>query len=83
VKRYAREYQRLWVKRLMYSVALVFLSCASVLPFSKGHSLHAHAEPFGRLLVWFSLGSLLLSLYCCVRAASSWVSLREVLKKDA
>jgi Mn2+/Fe2+ NRAMP family transporter len=81
VKRYARGYQRLWVKRSIYSVVLLFLSCALVVPFSKGHSLHAHAEPFGRLLVVLSLGLLVLVLYCAFMAVMSWVSLREVLRE--
>jgi hypothetical protein len=83
VQRYARDYQRSWVKRFAYSVALLLISCAAVIPFSKGHSLHAHAEPFGRLLVWLSVGLLVLSTYCVVMTVMSWVALREMLKDDA
>ncbi|HXN29899.1 MAG TPA: hypothetical protein VN902_22445 [Candidatus Acidoferrales bacterium] len=82
VKRHTRDHQRLRLKRSMYSVALLFLSCASVVPFSKGHSLHDHAEPFGTLLVWLSLGLLLLFVYCAGMVVMSWVGLREVLKSD-
>jgi hypothetical protein len=83
VQRYARDCQRFWAKRIAYSVALLLISCASVIPFSKGHSLHAHAEPFGRLLVWLSMGLFLLCTYCAVMTVMSWVALREVLKDDA
>jgi hypothetical protein len=55
VREYANERIRLWRKRAFYSVVALFLSCASVIPFSKGHYLHAHAEPFGRLFVCLSM----------------------------
>jgi len=83
VQRHARDHQRSWAKRFAYSVALLLISCAAVLPFSAGHSLHAHAEPFGRLLVWLSVGLLLLCTYCAVMTVMSWVALREVLQEDA
>jgi len=83
VQRYARDYQRSWAKRFAYSIVLLLISCSAVIPFSKGHSLHAHAEPFGRLLVWLSFGLFVLCTYCAVMTVMSWVALREVLKDDA
>ena len=83
VQRYARDCQRSWAKRFAYSIALLLISCSAVMPFSKGHSLHAHAEPFGRLLVWLSVGLFVLCTYCAVMTVTSWVALREVLKDDA
>ena len=62
VREYAKERIRLWRRHSIYSVVALLASCASVIPFSKGHSLHAHAEPFGRLLVFALYGHA-----CCVR----------------
>jgi hypothetical protein len=80
VQRYAQTSLQLWMKRCMYVGALLLLSCASVLPFSKGHSLHAHAEPFGRFLVWLTVGLVMLLTYCAIMAFVSCISLRDTLK---
>jgi hypothetical protein len=80
VRQYARERIGLWRKRALYSTVALLLSCASVIPFSKGHSLHAHAEPFGRLLVYLSMALLVVFVLCTGFFYSAWQALRDVEK---
>jgi len=79
-KQDAEQDLRLWKKRALYSTLAFFLSCASVIPFSKGHSLHAYAEPFGRILVYLSMALLLPFVACVGIATSSWSFLRNLKK---
>ena len=76
----AKEVLQLWKKRAIYATAAFFLSCASVAPFSKGHSLHAHAEPFGRILVYLSMALLIPFVICIGIAISSWMHVRDLQK---
>lgn len=55
---------RLWTKRTVYSAIGLLMSCTSVVPFSGGHSLHAHWGPIGRLVVYLSMGLLVVFVYC-------------------
>lgn len=71
---------RLWRKRAVFATAALCLSCAAVVPFSKGEPLHAHAEPFGRLLVYLSMGLLVLFVICVGIAVNSWIHLRDLMK---
>ena len=80
VRQYARERIALWRKRALYSTVALLLSCASAIPFSKGHSLHAHAEPFGRLLVYLSMALLVVFVVCTGFFYSAWQALRDVEK---
>jgi len=80
VREYAEERIGLWRKRSIYSVVAVLASCACVIPFSKGHSLHSHAEPFGRLLVLLSIGLLVVFVLCAGFFYSAWQALRDVEK---
>jgi len=80
VREYASERIGLWRKRSLYSIVACLLSCASVIPFSKGHSLHAHSEPFGRLLVYLSMALFVLCVYCTGLLWSAWQALRDVEK---
>ncbi len=80
VREYARARISLWRRRALYSAVALLLSCASVIPFSKGHSLHAHSEPFGRLLVYLSMALLVVFVYCAGLCWSSWQALRDVEK---
>jgi hypothetical protein len=45
VRQYAAERIAVWRMRSLYSIVALLLSCASVISFSKGHDLHAYAEP--------------------------------------
>ena len=80
VREYAKERIGLWRRRSIYSVVALATSCASVIPFSKGHSLHAHAEPFGRLLVLLSMGMLVAFVLSAGFFYSAWQALRDVEK---
>jgi hypothetical protein len=80
VREYAKERIGLWRRRSIYSVVALATSCASVIPFSNGHSLHAHAEPFGRLLVLLSMGLLVVFVLCTGFFYSAWQALRDVEK---
>jgi hypothetical protein len=80
VRQYARERIGLWRRRSLYSIAALLLSCAAVIPFSKGHSLHAHAEPFGRLLVGLAMALLVASVFCTGLFWAAWQALRDVEK---
>jgi hypothetical protein len=79
----ARSVVQLWKRRAVYSTIAFFLSCASVAPFSKGQVLHAHAEPFGRILVYLSMGLFVVLVICIGVAISSWMHVRELEKTDA
>jgi hypothetical protein len=63
VKQNARERLRLWRKRALSSTGAFFLTCASVVPFLEGHSLHSHWESFGKYLVLLSMA--LLPVFVC------------------
>jgi hypothetical protein len=81
IRKIARKRIGLWRKRSLYSALALLLSCASVTPFSKGHSLHAHAEPFGRLLVYLSIALLVVFVYCTGFFWSAWQALRDAEKE--
>jgi hypothetical protein len=76
----ARKLLRLWKKRSLYAGSALLLSCASVVPFSKGHFLHAYAEPFGRLLVYLSMALLIPFVICVGIAINSWTYRRNLGK---
>jgi hypothetical protein len=80
VRQFAKERIGLWRRRFVYSIVALVLACASVIPFSKGHSLHAHAEPFGRLLVYLSMAMLVVFVLCTGFFYSAWQALRDVEK---
>ena len=80
VREYAKERIGRWRRRSIYSIVALLASCASVIPFSKGHSLHAQAEPFGRLLVLLSMGLLVVFVLCTGFFYSAWQALRDVEK---
>jgi hypothetical protein len=52
-----------------------------VIPFSKGHILHAHAEPFGRLLVYLSMGLLVVAVWCTGLLWGAWTCLRDLKER--
>lgn len=80
IRQYAGENIRVWKGRALYSALALFLSCASVIPFLKGHALHAHAEPFARLLVYLSMVLLVVFVLCAGYFYSAWQALRDVEK---
>ena len=80
VRQYAKERISLWRRRSLYSAVALTLSCASVIPFCKGHSLHGHWEPVGRLLVLLSMALLVVFVYCTGLFWSAWQALRDVEK---
>ena len=82
VRKYAGRRIRLWRRRSLYSAVALLLSCASVVPFSKGYSLHAHSEPFGRLLVYLSMAMLVVFVLCTGFFYSAWQALRDVEKEQ-
>jgi uncharacterized membrane protein len=79
VREYAREVIALRRRRTLYSASALLLSCASVIPFSAGHRLHAHSE-FGRLLVYLSMVLFVVFVYCNGLLWSAWQALRDVEK---
>jgi hypothetical protein len=79
-KQDAVEYLRLWRKRALYSIVAFCLGCAAVAPFSKGHSLHAHAEPFGRVLVYLTMALFVWLVISVGVAINSWFFLRALKK---
>ena len=80
VRQFANERISLWRRRSLYSALALLVSCASVIPFSKGHSLQAHSEPFGRLLVLLSMALLVVFVLCTGFFYSAWQALRDVEK---
>ena len=79
----AEQLLRLRRKHAVYATAAFFLSCASVIPFSKGHSLYAYAEPFGTIFVYLSMALLLVFIFYVVRAFNAWLFVRDVGKIDS
>jgi hypothetical protein len=67
-----------WKRRSIYSAIGLVLSCTSVAPFSEGYSLHAYAEPFGRILVYLSMGLLVVFVYCCALMLGAWNAFRDL-----
>ena len=76
----ARSILQLWKRWAAYATVAFVLSCVSVAPFSKGHSLHAHAEPFGRMLVYLSMALLIPLVICIGVMISSWMHVRDLQK---
>jgi hypothetical protein len=74
------EYLRIWKKRAIYATLVFFLSCAAVFPFSKGQSLHANAEPFGRVLVYLTMALFVWLVISVGVAINSWFLLRALKK---
>jgi hypothetical protein len=69
-----------WRRRALYSIAALFVGCASVVPFLAGHSLHEHAEPFARLLVLVNMGLFTLCVYYCLLWWGAWSAVRALDK---
>jgi hypothetical protein len=82
VLRAAREFAHVWKKRALYSTAAFFLSCASVVPFLYGHSLHAYWNSFGKYLVLLSMALLIPFGICVSIAINSWFYLRSLRKTE-
>ena len=76
----AVEYLRIWKRRALYSIIAFCLSCAAVVPFSEGHSLHAHAEPFGRTFVYLTMALFVWLVISVGVAINSWFFLRALKK---
>ncbi len=76
----AEDYLRVWRKRALYTTMAFVLSCASVVPFSKGQPLHAYAEPFGRILVYLTMALFVWLVISVGAAINSWFFLRALKK---
>jgi hypothetical protein len=79
VREYAGEVIAVSRRRTLYSALALLLSCASVIPFSAGHRLHAHFE-LGRLLVYLSMLLFAVFVYCSGLLWSAWQALLDVEK---
>lgn len=77
----ARERLHLWLTRSLYSLIALFVSCTMVIPFSKGHSLHAHAVS-GRIFVYLSMGAFSVSVYCAALVWGAWTCLRDLRREQ-
>lgn len=82
-KQSAKQLLRRRTKQAIYAAVALFLSCAAVVPFSKGHSLHSHAEPYGRILVYLAMGLLIPFVIYVGRAITAWLFVRDVGKIDS
>jgi len=71
-----------WVRtrRALFASIAFFLSCASVIPFLEGHSLHAYWQSVGRYLVLLSMGLLIPFVICLGMAMNWWFYLRSLEK---
>jgi hypothetical protein len=76
-KENARERLRVWKRRAIYSALAFFLSCASVIPFLEGHSLHAYWY-LGKNLVLLSMGMLIPFVLCTVVLFGAYSCLRDL-----
>lgn len=80
VKENARTRLKTWTQRAAYSGALLLISCAVVVPFSQGHSLHVYWDSFGKYLGIVVMGAFLLFVYCAALCWGAWSMLRNVEK---
>jgi hypothetical protein len=69
---------RICRRRGLVSAVAFFLSCALVVPFLDGHSLHLYWESFGIYLLWFSLGLFIVSIYWMALLWGAWRGVREL-----
>lgn len=69
---------RLWSRRAVYWTAAFLLSCASVIPFLYGHSLHVYWESFGKYLIFLSMALLIPCGISVTTAINSWFFLRAL-----
>ena len=74
----AREFLDLWKKRTLYSAGIFLLSCASVVPFFKGHPLQAYWDSVGKCLLIVSMVLLMPFVICLVIAIQVWFDLRTM-----
>jgi succinate dehydrogenase hydrophobic anchor subunit len=79
-KQIARARVRSWMKRSLYAVIVLFLSCAAVSFFLYGHPLHAYWDSFGKYLILLSMALLLVAVYCVAMWWGSWTILRDLEK---
>jgi Na+/melibiose symporter-like transporter len=82
LKRNAEQRLRLSAKRLIVSGLAFFLSCAAIIPFLYGHSLHEYWGTFGMYLLFLSLALLFPFVMCVAMTFTAWIFLRNWQKKD-
>jgi len=70
----------LWDRRALYATLAFALSCASVVPFLAGHTLHAYWDSFGKYLVLVSMALLIPSVACVGTAISTRLYRRSVTR---
>jgi hypothetical protein len=78
VKQNARQRVAFWRKRFLYSCLALLLSIAAGLPFLAGYPLDGYFHPFGRVLLYLSLGMFIGSLYHGLLWWGAWKMLREL-----
>ncbi len=79
---YATRDLQLWKKRFWYSTLAFFLSCALVVPFLAGHSLHTHWDSFGKYIVLLSMALLLPFVACACIVVNAWKMLHDLKKSE-
>jgi hypothetical protein len=79
----ARERLQLWRTRAIYSLVALLLSCASVIPFLYGHSLHRYWESLGKYLVLLSMGLLVVAVHCTGLFCGAWIAARDLEKQNS
>jgi hypothetical protein len=67
-------------RRALLSLCVFLLGCAAVVVFSAGYALHRFWDPFGKFLVIFCEGMMIVSLCCSLIAFNEWQFLREIRK---
>ena len=77
---WAWNYVRRAIRWAIFSGIALFLSSSAVVPFLYGHSLHAHAEPFARYLIYLSEASLVVFVLCAAWAWNEWTYFRGLEK---
>jgi len=76
----ARTRFRTWRLRSLYSAVGLFITCAFVVPFLYGHSLHSYWDSFGRFLILVAMALLVVLVYCTGLLWGAWLSLRDLQK---
>jgi hypothetical protein len=60
----ARMRVDIWKRRAIYATLALAVSCAAVVPFLAGHSLHHYWDSFGKYLILVSMALLIVFVYC-------------------
>jgi hypothetical protein len=78
---YAAEFLRTRIRGAFHVGLLLLAIILSIVPFSKSHSLHSHAEPYGRYLIWIAEGVFVWFVIRVGAVWAAWCTARETRRE--